>query len=315
MGYIKQINTLLIQALAIAFLACNSTPEIDPATLDGTVIYDPSINNPEDYLLSYAKPNPDQSERTQPVFITLHGYSATTYEWSEFREWSSNRSDYYLSQVLLGGHGLSYEEFKKASWKDWQKSITEEYERLITAGYININFICSSASCALMVDLLATGYFEGIVTPKNILMIDPFVIPSDKSLSLVGIIGPMLGYVEADNTSEEDLYWYHFRPQETLQELQKVITEVRKQLQKGVAIPENCLVKVYKSVKDPTADPTGAVLLYKGLKPHSGSKIDLEMIDSDLHVFTRLSLRETITSKDLDNQEKAFEDFLNRAGI
>lgn len=315
MEHIKKVKNIFLIAFSIGFLACSSTPEIDPATLDGTVIYDPSIDNPENYLLSYAKPNPDATERIKPVFITLHGYSASTFEWNEFRDWSSNRSDYYISQVLLGGHGLSYEEFKKATWKDWQKSITEEYEQLIEAGYENINFICSSMSCALMIDLLASDYFKGKITPQNILLIDPFVIPSDKSLSLVGIIGPALGYVEADNTTDEDLYWYHFRPQETLQELQKVITEVRKQLENGVAVPQNCRIKVYKSKKDPTADPSGAVLLFKGLKPASGAKIDLQMIDSELHVFTRLSLRENITSKDIDNQTNAFNDFINRVGL
>jgi carboxylesterase len=40
-------------------------------------------------------------------------------------------------------------------------------------------------------------------------------------------------------------------------------------------------------IKDPTADAVSAVLIYKGLKNSDRSKIDVEMIDSDLHVVTR----------------------------
>ena len=115
--------------------------------------------------------------------------------------------------VLLGGHGRTYEEFKKATWRDWQESIKAEYERLLESGYTNINFVASSTGCPLVIELLHSSYFnDKIVGPRNILFIDPIIIPSDKMLSMAPLIGPVLGYVEADNTSEEDKYWYHYRP-------------------------------------------------------------------------------------------------------
>jgi carboxylesterase len=296
----------------ISLTGCDSTPEITDSMLDSKFIYDPSLDNPQDYLLSYSKPNPTPEEASRPVFIAIHGYSASTFEWEEFRTWSANSSEYYISLVLMGGHGQTYDDFKKATWRTWQSSIKEEYERLVQAGYTNLNFVGSSTSCTLILDLLSTSYFTGKVIPRAILFVDPIVIPSSKMLSLAPVIGPILGYIEADNTAEEDRYWYHFRPQETVQELNKVITTVRKQLENGIKLPPNCSLKVYKSIQDPTADPVSAVLIFKGVKTSTGQNIDVEMIDSKLHVFTRLSLRSNVSAKDVENQVAAFTDFIQR---
>lgn len=298
--------------LAVVCMACGKEPEITAEMLDGQTIFDPSLYEPEKYLLSYALPDPTPGHAQKPVIIACHGYTATTFEWNEFREYLGGREDVYLSQVLLGGHGRSYNEFKESDWKEWQQAITEEYSRLEQAGYKNINLLGASTSCALFIELLASDYFKGRQVPQNILLVDPIVIPSNKTLSLVGIVGPMLGYLETIQTAEEDKVYYHFRPQETLQELQDLINIVREELEDGIRLPENCSLKVYKSKKDPTADPVSAVLIYKGIKTFEGSSIETEMAESDLHVFTRLALRDAVTAKDIENQQQAFEDIINR---
>jgi carboxylesterase len=118
----------------------------------------------------------------------------------------------------------------------------------------------------------------------------------------------MMGYLETTMTSAEEGHWYHFRPQETLKQLLDLIEKSRKDLQKGFDLPAGIRVKVYKSIKDPTADAVSAVLIDKGLKNSDGSKIDIEMIDSELHVFTRLDGRDNITQHDRDNQTHVFDD-------
>jgi carboxylesterase len=118
----------------------------------------------------------------------------------------------------------------------------------------------------------------------------------------------MMGYLETTMTAAEEGYWYHFRPQETLKQLLDLIEKVRKDLQKGYNLPSGTRVKVYKSIKDPTADPVSAVLIYKGLKNSDGSNIDIEMIDSELHVMTRLDGRDNITQHDKDIQTHVFDD-------
>jgi len=298
--------------LFLLLSGCDSTPDISDEHLDGQIIFDASIAHPESYLQSLANPHPSVQDAAKPVFIAIHGYSASTFEWDEFREYSVNRDDYFISQVLLGGHGMTYDDFKKASWRTWQESIKDEYDRLLEAGYSNINFVGSSTGGALLIELLASGYFDNKATPRHIFLVDPIVIPSSKLISIIPIIGPVLGYTESDNTTEEDTYWYRFRPQETLQELLEVIVRVRKKLENGITLPPGTTMKVYKSIMDPTADPVSAVLIYKGLKTSSGGSIDVAMVESDLHVFTRLSLRNGIDSADLENQLLTFKDIVAR---
>ncbi|MDH5610590.1 MAG: esterase, partial [Cyclobacteriaceae bacterium] len=209
MEYLPTLKKILLAGLLLPLgWACEKTPEVLPTMLDGDVIFDPNIYKPDSLLVSYAYPNPAAVDAAKPVIIACHGYTATTFEWNELRTYMGGRNDMYLSQVLLGGHGRTYEDFKNSTWKDWQLAITEEYDRLQRAGYTNLNFVCSSTSCPLILDLFASGYFEGKTIPANVLMVDPIVVSSAKSLSLIGVVGPMLGYIEAVNTPIEDKYWY-----------------------------------------------------------------------------------------------------------
>jgi carboxylesterase len=298
----------LLVIIILVFPACSKTPDIDNATmLDGDQIFDPSLYNPELYLVSAAIANPSEIQKNTPVVITVHGYDATTFEWNEFRSYCSAKANVLVSQVLLGGHGRTYEEFKNSTWEDWQEPIMTEYNALRAKGYTNINFAGSSTACPLVMDLIKKGKI-GANGMKNIFMVDPIVISSDKLLTIIGLVGPMMGYLETTMTPGEEGHWYHFRPQETLKQLLNLTEKSRKDLQKGFNLPAGIHVKVYKSIKDPTADPVSAVLISKGLKNSDGSKIDIEMIDSELHVFTRLNGRDNITQHDLDNQSHVFDD-------
>lgn len=305
-------TSLRFLILLVIFTGCSSEPEITEDMLDGETIFDPSLYEPEKYLVSKAIPNPTPEQALQPVIIASHGYTATTFEWNEFRTYAENNGSVLVSQVLLGGHGRSYSDFKNSSWQDWQASILKEYNDLIAAGYKNIHFIGSSTSGALLLELLAGDHFKDKPAPGQILLIDPIVIPSNKSLSLIHIFGPMLGFLEMDQTAEEDKVYYHFRPQETLRELQNLINVVREDLEQGIVLPQGSSLKIYKSKKDATADPVSAVLIYKGLRTYSGENVDIQMIDSDLHVFTRLELRPFITQADEDNQMETFNDIITR---
>ena len=294
--------------LLLVLSACSKTPDIDNATmLDGDQIFDPSLYNPELFLVSAAIPNPGETQKNTPVIIAAHGYTSTTFEWDEFRTYCDAKGNILVSQVLLGGHGRTYEEFKNSSWEDWQEPIMNEYTALRAKGYTNISFAGSSTGCPLVMDLIKKGKI-GENGMKHIFMVDPIVISSSKLLTVIGLVGPMMGYMESINTTAEEGHWYHFRPQETMVQLLELIEKTRKDLQSGFNLPAGIRVKVYKSIKDPTADPVSAVLLYKGLKNSDGSKIDIEMIDSELHVSTRLNGRDNITQHDRDNQTLVFDD-------
>ncbi|HZY40236.1 MAG TPA: hypothetical protein VFE53_26465 [Mucilaginibacter sp.] len=311
--YLRAVSIpFLVGVLSLILHGCSKTPVVPVGELGGGVIMDPSLTDPAAYRISVSQPNPTAAEAQNPVIICSHGYSASTFEWNEFRAWSNGTTSYYIDQVLLAGHGTTYAAFKASTWHDWESSIVDEYNLLVSEGYKNIDFAASSTSCTLVLDIIHSGLFNNAGTTVHIFLVDPIIIPSDKLLSVAGIIGPMLGYVTANNAPGEDVYYYHYRPQETLQQLEAVLNTVRGELQNGITLPKNVYLKVYKSTKDPSADPVSAVLVYNGIKTSTGGHIDLDFVNSDIHVFTRLSLVPNVTALDRQNQVYAFGDITTR---
>jgi carboxylesterase len=297
-------------AIASSFYSC-SDPTITDDLLDGDVIFDPSLYNPEQFLVSAKYPNPTAEDLSKHIILVAHGYSATTFEWQEFKDWSTEPT-YRISQVLLDGHGRSYDSFKASKWEDWRSAITREYEKLIALGYTKISIAGSSTGGTLILELVKSGYFNTHLAPKNLFLIDPIVVSSNKLQSIAGIIGPMIVYVETDQTAAENKYWYRFRPQETINELNDVMKSVRKGLENGFTLPSGTYLKVFHSLHDPVASTTSTVLIYKGLKTSTGAPIDVQLMDSDIHVFTRLSLRSNVTPLQYANQLDAFNQIVNR---
>ena len=190
--------------LLFIFVSCNKMPEIDNNTmLDGDQIFDISLVQPERFLISARYPAPSALQKDIPVIIAAHGYTATTFEWDELRDYADSTGTFYVSQVLLGGHGRSYEEFRKSTWKDWQASIRDEYKKLSRLGYKNIYLAGSSTGCPLIINLIQDGFFENLTKPKKIFLIDPIVISSNKTLTMVNALGPVLGYTSVELTDGE----------------------------------------------------------------------------------------------------------------
>lgn len=300
-----KIFTLLIMAVLVS---CAKSPDIDNETmLDGDKIFDLSLNNPTDFLISARYPNPSETLKNTPVIIAAHGFSATTFEWEELRDFADNKGTFLVSQVLLGGHGRTHEDFKKASWKDWQSSIIDEYKKLSDLGYKNIYLIGSSTGCPLLINMVQSEVFTG-TKPKGIYLIDPIVISSNKTLTLVSALGPVLGYTTSELSDGEKGHWYVYRPYQALTQLMDLIDLVRLDLQKGIKLPAETKMKTYKTTSDDAADPVSAVLIYKGMQNADGSKTEVEMVDSKLHVFTRLRDREGVTQANRDLQMRVFNE-------
>jgi carboxylesterase len=279
--------------------------------LDGATVNDPcsQLGN-KDCLVSRRIEGPDSAARANPVIIAVHGYTASTYEWEEFRRYAEDTSHAFgspnVSLVLLGGHGLDIDEFRTSSSADWGKPIIEEYDSLRALGYSDINFACASTGCALLMDYIKRGYFR-VQAPKWIFMVDPIVVPSAKLLSLANIVGPILGNSPNPGSDSENAHWYTNRPQETLRELYSLINKVKNELEDGFKLPKGTRAKVYKSKQDGSADPISALLIYKGMRKSDGSHVELEMEDSHLHVMTRLMGREPLPAyKDTLMQDHIF---------
>lgn len=288
----------------LLLISC-AEPQIEEGVnLESISIDDPSILHPEAYLLSL-----QDSLDTLPIAVTWHGFSASTFEWLEFRE--ATQGALQVSLPLLGGHGRNYIDFQDATWQDWQSGPWNETQALVDRGLTPDLHLCSSTGCALMVNAISKGLFDSPNSPAWLVMIDPIIFPSVKSLTLIDIAGPLLGNVEAGCLDSEKAYWYCNRPDESLTELMEVLGVVRQDLEDGIRAPSKTRILVYKSKVDGSADPISALALYKGLRNGDGSRIDVRMVDSKLHVFTRLAAREKATRTDSLLQMETFEEIMD----
>lgn len=298
--------TFLICCLFL-LLSCKKNEKLPPIDqskdLDGSLISDSSLIEPAKFLLSAAIPFPTSTDLQKKVIIAVHGFSASNFEWQEFSSWAKTKPDILVSRVLLGGHGRDFKDFKDAKWFDWQQPVIEEFKRLKELGYQNIYFAASSTGCPLVLNALNDKKVTGSVI-KKVFFIDPIVVPSNKMLPLVTVLGgSVIKYTETTLEAGEHGYWYRYRPHEALNELNTITKKTRKALEKGIKTENNLKVVVYKSEHDGAADPVSAVLLEKGL-----NNCEVKMIDSDLHVFTRLKGRNTFTDKDRYTQQNTFEE-------
>ena len=148
--------------------------------------------------------------------------------------------------------------------------------------------------------------FDTLQKPDHILFIDPFVVPVNKMLTLVKIIGPILGNSPSTLDSGEKKHWYTNRPAAQLEQLYDLATQVKNELADGFSAPAGTRCKLWKSDGDKTADPVAALLIYKGLRNADGSRITVEMVHSPLHVFTRLQGRDKVTAADSALQLNTF---------
>ena len=309
----KRIATYSLLALVISvFTGCNPSPDIATDSLDSGNYSYALPDSLDKHLVSRYIQHPTETQLNTPVLIAAHGYTATTFEWQEMRELANARGTFYVSQVLLGGHGRSYESFKQSSWQDWQSSIKEEYRLLDSIGYKNIYLAGSSTGAPLIINMVQSGFFNNYRAPKGIFLIDPIIVSSNKTLTLVGALGPILGYTSVELSAGEQKHWYVYRPQETLNELMKLINLTRKQLEKTITLPTGTFLKEYKSKIDEVADPISAVMIYQGMRTSDGGFIETEIVNSKIHVFTRLKGRDGVTDADRKLQQRVFNEMIDK---
>jgi carboxylesterase len=311
--------------LAVTLLAgCELTPvecnaECQAEWMDGSIMNDSSfagLDSNHRYLVSKRPDSlPPSVKDTIPVIIAAHGYTASTFEWLELRRFAGDTvpgAPALVSLVLLGGHGRDIEQFEESSWKQWGEPILAEYAALVKLGYKNISLAGASTGCPLILDHISRKRMSA-QPPNQVLLIDPIISPSSKILSLIGILGPIVGNSPSDATPEEKPHWYINRPQETLNELYSLANTIKNRLEDGISLPPGTRCKVWKAKKDALADPISALMLYKGLRDSEGNRIAVEMIDTKKHVFTRLHGRNNPSEDDYRLQEKTFEEMLELA--
>ncbi len=308
---------LLCATAALLGSAC----QLDPVTCDqtcedswmgGGLITDSTAH---DSLLSVRLPNPDSADFAKHVIIAVHGYTATTYEWKEFKDSAEDwDSTVLVSAVLLGGHGTNFADFENSTWQDWGQPILDEYRALAALGYKHLSLAGSSTGCTLILQFVHDHAFDSLPKPENIFLIDPIVVPSAKILSAVDFLEPIIANSPSPGDSTENAHWYVNRPSQTLAQLYTLINLVKNELTDGFYLPAGTRCKEYKALYDASSDPVSALYIDKGIRQSDGSRIEAEMVDSHLHVFTRLLGRDpgSLTAADTLLQRQTFQDMLAR---
>jgi carboxylesterase len=321
----KKPSKALWAALAAALLlACQINDvecdkECKDQWMDGGNWRDSSLMDlPHPYLVSARKDSLGDADKLKPVIIAVHGFTASTYEWLELRRFAGDTvpgAGVLVSLVLLGGHGRDIDTFQSSTWRDWGRPILAEYDSLLAKGYRNISFAGASTGCSLLLQYLSEGAFrKRDVQPKWFFFIDPIVTPTSKALSLVNFVGGILGNSPNPMDTAESHYWYTNRPAEDLAQLYELINRVKNELEDGITLPAGTQAKVWKAKRDGSADPVSALQIYKGLSPASGGHIQVEMVDSRKHVFTRLQGRGLKPDDPaFDLQRKTFREMVDKA--
>lgn len=267
--------------------------------LDGGHFTDPCLDSAAKCLVSERTPPTDGEKDSLGIIIAVHGFTASSFEWGEFASFVDTARDFprvRVSRVVLGGHGRDLDSFRSSTWKGWGEPILAEYDSLVKLGYKRIGFACSSTGCPLLMQYLSAGEFDDRPAPKWLFMIDPIVVPTAKILSLADALGPILGNSPDKGDSIEVHYWYVNRPEETLRQLYALINLVKNRLEDGFRLPAGTQAMVRKSKHDNSADPVGALMIYKGMRDSAGNHVDVKLVDSRLHVFTRLAARSSAPS-------------------
>ena len=302
--------------LYLLSVGCSGPPplEYEEGRLDDPTVLDPYVNDPTFRVSQRSGVNTDI-----PVIIAAHGFTAGSAEWEEFLDYVGGKeannhagSGVYVSVVVLGGHGRSTDDFRKAKWEDWAAPIVEEYNALVALGFENISIAGSSTAGALIVEKIRQDVFS--IAPKHLFFIDALVTGRDKMLYLVPYVYEIIGDSKrTEITEEEKTRWYTISPKQALRELEALSSQVRKHLAEGVRLPNGTTCSIYQSKDDGVVDPISAYMLYKGLIQSNGKKPEFMAIESNKHVFTYLKYRKSYTDKDSENQKKVFDEMIQKA--
>lgn len=284
--------------------------EIEDDMLDSNLMKNPAIADSSYYLISDSLSNPTQEEKNKPVLIAAHGFSASAWQLQELRDFADSTQEFLVSLVTLGGHGRDYEDFKNASWSDWQLPILQEFTKLDSLGFTNISILGVSTGGTLTLEALHHGRF--IKNPKFVFLIDPIIIPGDKILSLSDWADPILGNNISKQKDEERSHTYSNRPVEALAELNSLCTHVREHLEDGWSLESETQAFTWKAKKDGSADPLSALIIKRGLSLSNGKITEVNLVDSDNHIFIQSNNKTSWSDKEKSLQMNTFNEISTR---
>ena len=207
----------------------------------------------------------------------------------------------------MGGHGRNYDAFKNATYEDWLAPIVTELTALSSKGYTNIVLFGVSTGASGILHL-ALNQKLNHVPIRQIILMDPYVLPTNKTLYLV----PWLKYV-ITNTRLEDVgvlgtqYWYTNRPAQSLHELLKLVKVTQSDLTNysgGFKTP----MHIYTANGDPTADTRGADMILNAL---GADVVNINRYESSHHVLIEPTSKKDWSASDQRQYEHIIDEIFS----
>lgn len=234
-------------------------------------------------LLSAEIANPTEAQKASPVMLATHGFSATEVE-NQVPVADMRAQGWLVSEVLLGAHGTSLQDFSTSTWRTWQAPVVAEYQALVAKGYTDIGLLASSTGATLLLEAMSRDAL--VPPPRRIAFLAPIVEVATPS-KLLGYAG-VLGWfgVQGNEVARTGAFqgnWYRFRPIATLTSLLELCEIAKSRLAQGVALPTTSRVLLIQSRRDPTVDPRSADMVQAGVH---GATLRVRWVDADFHVPT-----------------------------
>jgi carboxylesterase len=209
--------------------------------------------------------------------LLIHGFTAAPIDMKPLGE-KLNSFGYTVYAPLLAGHGLTPEDFKNTSWKDWEHSAAEALECLKETCR-KIVAIGHSMGGLIALSLAAQGKLDGIVS------INAPIIYRERDYYFADRLLGKQEYVEKPGKKEEisvnkeglPHFSYVKVPVECLVSLNKILTPIRNELRKI-----GCPVLVVQSLEDKTVHPRSGRMIEKSIKHRRKDVIYWSKEDHDL---------------------------------
>ena len=232
-------------------------------------------------LVSETVPTPTDSQKAAKVAVLAHGYSASTYEMQALQEYLQTKG-FLVSNVLLGGHGTSVDQFAGTTWKDWGSPVAEEYRKLRELGFQDVSVVGASTGGSLFIEMLASQKLTP--APQRVVLVAPLVMFQAKTVAFTGLL-EWFGAKSSPNDLGQNAEgnWYRNRPVSTLKSLVDLTEIIKGRLRTGIPLDASTKALIIQSDQDPTVAPDSAKLVLSGLQ----GSVSLRMIHSQQHVPIR----------------------------
>jgi len=203
--------------------------------------------------------------------LLIHGFTATPWEVRELGESLASKG-YNVYGTLVAGHGTDRSELRKTIWRDWYSGAQDAYEAL---DYI---------SKKVFVIGVSTGGSLGIVLAQDykvdgIVCLGCPIYLKNKNTELIPLVKYFYWYEKRELSEEYKPYYYEYRPLESIEQLQNLISYSSAGLG-DVTSP----ILIIQNTDDPTVDSSSADYIYEKVKSTDKQK---EYLDGDYHVLTK----------------------------